>query len=343
MGCGRPYNHWLQSPLAKPWPALSEWFRRDAPANGGAPVCAGYLTNHGAYLMQLMGEYYRGYLENQKLFIHGVCPKDDVFIWTDTDERTQATAEAIVVGLAPQCSNDNSRITIKGDPYPYKKDSACKKPNPDPLFHPTATTENRLKNCSLDPKKMPTLDGLTQPLTSQMDKAQEILQCCSSALCKSEHPPLQTCQLPQLTSRIEPNPSETTPQRVQASVRGGLNIAQSFAEILLLQYAEFGLDDPQRGTGQNFGFNRANKPDMLDVLKIHTQVFDRVQRDKYVSLRQGGNLLYHLSHAVEYQMAAKRSSLILGMIPLSLTSQESSICTGNFLNTPMTICRRGVL
>jgi hypothetical protein len=42
------------------------------------------------------------------------------------------------------------------------------------------------------------------------------------------------------------------------------------------------------------------------------------------------------------QMAAKRSSRMLGTIPTSPTSQESSICTGNFLNTPMTICRREV-
>jgi Histidine phosphatase superfamily (branch 2) len=95
-------NEWLQSSSAVPtWPALSEWFRLDAPPSGGAPVCAGYLTNHGAYLMRLMGAYYRHYLENEKLFTPGLCPKDDVFIWTDVDERTQATAEAIVGGLAP--------------------------------------------------------------------------------------------------------------------------------------------------------------------------------------------------------------------------------------------------
>jgi 4-phytase / acid phosphatase len=44
----------------------------------------------------------------------------------------------------------------------------------------------------------------------------------------------------------------------------------------------------------------ANKADMLDILQIHTQVFKKVQRDEYVSLRQGGNLLYHLSYAVEH-------------------------------------------
>jgi 4-phytase/acid phosphatase len=288
-------NEWLQSSSATPtWPALSEWFRRDAPPNDGAPVCAGYLTNHGAYLMRLMGVYYRHYLENEKLLIPGLCQKDDVFIWSDIDERTQATAEAIVGGLAPQCS---ARITIKGDPNPYIKRALCNKTtNPDPLFHPTTTTENKLKNCSLDPKKMPTLDGLTQALKPQIEKAQAILKCCSKELCGRERPALEACQLSQLSSSIEPTSEKATPQHVQASVKGGLNIAQSLAEILMLEYAQFGLVDH----GQKFGFGRANEPDMLDILKIHTQVFTKVQRDDHVALRQGGNLLHHLSYAIEH-------------------------------------------
>jgi hypothetical protein len=114
---------------------------------------------------------------------------------------------------------------------------------------------------------MPTLDDLTQALKPQVVKAQAILKCCLKELCKREHPPLQTCALPELRSSIDPNPNESsTPQHVAAKAKGGLNIAQSFAEILMLEYAEFGL----AGGGQNFGFGRAHKPDMLDILQIHT-------------------------------------------------------------------------
>jgi 4-phytase/acid phosphatase len=69
-------------------------------------------------------------------------------------------------------------------------------------------------------------------------------------------------------------------------------VAQSFAEILLLQYA-------QEFRGDEFGFGKADKEKMLDVLRLHTAVFDKVQRAKYVAGRQGANLLYHIVYALK--------------------------------------------
>jgi 4-phytase/acid phosphatase len=281
-------NKWRR-PLQPNWPTLAEWFSRDAPPGGGAPVCPGYLTNHGQKLMEFMGAYYRQYLDNQKLFNPGLCPKDDVFIWTDRDERTRATAEALVVGLAPQCT-----ITIKGSgPPPH----ICKKPQqgPDPLFHPTSTTDQNLRNCTLDPKRMPTLDDRAEVFKLQVPKAQVVLECCSIELCKSENPPRQSCVLPELRSWFEPNPNKSSIPRQAASVKGGLNIAQSFAEILMLQYA-------QGFEGLKFGFGRpeATKANMLEMLQIHTEVFKQLQRAQYVAQQQGDNLLYHISYAIEH-------------------------------------------
>jgi 4-phytase / acid phosphatase len=287
-------NKWRQ-PRERKWPALAEWFRRDAPPRGGAPICRDSLTNHGAKLMQLMGAYYRDYLDKEKLLTPNLCPKDDVFIWTDLDERTRATAEALVVGLAPQCSS----VAIKGDPNPEKKDPRCKKPEqgPDPLFHPTTTTDEKLQECLLDPNRMPILDDHTEVLKRQVPRAQAVLECCSTALCERENPPPRTCVLPELRSWFEPNPNESsTPQHVAASVKGGLNIAQSFAEILMLQYAQ-GFGDQEFG----FGLPEPNrKPMMLELLQIHTEVFKQLQRAHHVAQQQGDNLLYHLSYAVEH-------------------------------------------
>jgi 4-phytase/acid phosphatase len=39
---------------------------------------------------------------------------------------------------------------------------------------------------------------------------------------------------------------------------------------------------------------------MLEVLKIHTKVFNKLQRNERVAARQGTNLLYHLTHAIQY-------------------------------------------
>jgi len=301
-------RHGVRSPLQTP-DELNKWRRSPDPKWPDFGVCRGYLTNpHGANLIKLMGAYYRNYLNDQKLYISRQCPKDDAFIWTDVDQRTRATAEALVVGLGlddgePQCG----RLPIKGDPIPHKEDPAdCKKvdEDPDPLFHPTKAEKN-LPKCSLDPTKVDrsvgNLDDLKRTLKPQLAKAQYILQCCSSNLCKAENPGRQTCELQVLRSWIEPNPNtDPDPQHVSVSVKGGLGDAQSFAEILMLEYA-------QGFTGQAFGFGRANEADgraneadMLDILKIHTGVFDKVQRASYVAQRQGDNLLYHIAYAVEY-------------------------------------------
>ncbi|MGH6834311.1 MAG: histidine-type phosphatase [Methylocella sp.] len=293
-------RHGVRSPLQKP-DELNKWRRSPEPKWPDFGVCPGYLTNpHGANLIKLMGAYYRKYLNDEKLFTPGQCPKDDVFIWTDVDQRTRATAEALVVGLAdgsPQCSG----FSIKGDPNPHKEDPGdCKKAaeDPDPLFHPTQAEKN-LPKCFLDPTKVDlsvgTLDDLKRTLKPRLAKTQDILKCCSNDLCEREHPPRRTCELPELRSWLEPNLTDNAdPQHVSASLKGGLGIAQTFAEILMLEYAH-------GFTGQRFGFGRpeATEANMLDILQIHTEVFKKVQRACYVAQQQGDNLLYHLTYAVQ--------------------------------------------
>ncbi|MGB6177538.1 MAG: histidine-type phosphatase, partial [Methylocella sp.] len=282
-------RHGVRSPLQNT-DDLNQWRRSPDPQWPDWGVKSGELTRKGATLIKLMGEYYRKYL-NDKIFTPGQCPKDDVFIWADFDERTRATAAALVVGLAAGKPPRPCTFPIKVDHN-----------HPDPLFHPTQA-EKILPKCSLDPKEVHrsvgNLDDLKRKLKPQLAKTQNILQCCSSKLCESEHLPPQTCELQDLRSWIEPNPNiNPDPQHVSVKVKGGLGDAQSFAETLMLEYA-------QGFSGQDFGFGRVTPADMLDttldILKIHTGVFDKVQRRaSYVAQRQGDNLLYHIAYAVEY-------------------------------------------
>jgi 4-phytase / acid phosphatase len=268
-------NNWRRPPTKPDWPD----FR----------VCPGYLTGPGTELVRLMGEYYRSeIIDKENLFSPGQCPEDQVFIWSDVDQRTRRTAEALVAGL--ECTGH----AIKGDPSPSDPDPACgaKKADPDLLFHPT-----RSPACSLDSKKVEAcgagLPGLEQELRPQIDKAQNLLDCCSVDLCEEEGPGRQTCELHDLHSWIEPNSANPDPR--SASVKGQLGHAQSFAEMLMLQYA-------QGFSGQDFAFGRSQSDPqghMLELLEIHTGVFRVIQREcKEVAQRQGENLLYHIAYAI---------------------------------------------
>ncbi len=160
----------------------------------------------------------------------------------------------------------------------------------DPLFHPSEA----LPGCKLEPERVKNAVGDLNPLAKQYNHQivaeQNVLQYCSRQLCEKpgcvgSTPPPSSCTLPML-------PSCTDAAKGQASIKGGLGVAQSFAEILFLQYA-------QGVHGSEFGFGKADKEKMLDILRLHTAVFDKVQRAKYVAERQGSNLLHHIVYALE--------------------------------------------
>jgi 4-phytase / acid phosphatase len=282
-------RHGVRAPLQTK-EALNQWRKSPQPDWPDFGVCMGYLTAPGAELMTLMGDDYR---ENPKLlkeaFPGGQCPKDKIFIWSDVDQRTRATAEALLKGL--HCSG----ILIKGDPVPGKSDPCdcaknanCKKEDPDPLFHPTKSDQ---LNCRLDPEEVKAcgLDGLAVNLNDQISQVQSMLNCCSTELCQKEKPPLTDCKLQNLKSLVEPSSRRSS--ELQASVKGQLGIAQSFSEILMLEYAQ----------GSEVGFDDTPKDRVMDLLSIHTGVFKVVQREcPEIATRQGSNLLYHMAYAIAH-------------------------------------------
>jgi hypothetical protein len=94
-------RHGVRSPTGKldelnhyssqPWPLWS--------------VPPGYLTEHGAQLMTLMGAYDRALLAEEGLLTQNGC--EDAArtrILADSDQRTRETGRALATGLAPGCN-----------------------------------------------------------------------------------------------------------------------------------------------------------------------------------------------------------------------------------------------
>ena len=246
-----------------PWPA---WYC------GGGPdymkACdRGQLTPKGRTLARQMGTYYKKYLD---MLLPQNCPADDqVFFWADLDERTKSTSIALLHGFRPNC--DIARYF-----------HTTSKPT-DRIFHPVDGA-----NCKLDVKaaenailsRVPNRDltaYVTNSLGAERTIAQSSLKCCKQALCNNIcGSSAATCTLPGL-------PTCLAPEADKLPLGGGLRIASTFAELLLLEYAN---GFPSKHVGWGIA-----RDQMIQTFRLHTAAFDLEQRTPYIAKLQGSRLL----------------------------------------------------
>jgi 4-phytase/acid phosphatase len=100
--------------VTPPGIAAAPWPKWDAPY--------GHLAVHGAEAIRLLGRFDRDSLAARGLLPVEGCPKaGTVSVWSDTDQRTIATGDALLEGMFPGCGIGNDHLA------PGSK---------DPLFHP---------------------------------------------------------------------------------------------------------------------------------------------------------------------------------------------------------------
>ncbi|MFN7085970.1 MAG: histidine-type phosphatase [Burkholderiales bacterium] len=250
--------------LAK-W-TVSEWPDFEVPP--------GHLTPRGGELMRLMGTYYRDYLAAQGLFARNGCPAATHVHWrADNEPRGRASAERMREGFAPGCD------------LPLHTMSARR----DPLFHPVEAGICRFDIEAARAAVMARVGGdfatLEKSSRETMHALQDILRCCTPKLCdKSFGGPGGPCTLPRLPTRLKVEPARVT-------LTGGMALASSFAEILLLEYGN-------GFRGRDFGFGRADPAKMREALVLHALALDIVQATPYIARRQGSMLLDRLIRAL---------------------------------------------
>jgi 4-phytase / acid phosphatase len=242
--------------------------------------CApGQLTPRGYELAVQMGAYYRRYLSSLLPETPDKpCPEpDDLFVWADiTDERTRDTAHALLQGFRPGC-----------DPARYTHTQAPS----DPIFHPVGSC--RLDADRAEEEIRADLQKVLDGLRDELGLAQNVLQCCDQRLCAKvwgetcwAGPPPHSCQLDTLPTCVVRSPNSSAASKVQLG--GGLRIASTFAEILLLEYAN-------GFRGAEFGWNRVTTPEQLSALfRLHTAAFGLEQRTHAIARSQGSALLQRI-------------------------------------------------
>src|SRR5262249_47517861 len=136
---------------------------------------------------------------------------------------------------------------------------------------------------------------------SELKSAQDTLQCCRASLCEETWtdtcrglpppPPPRTCTLAdRLPSCLVRHPPSGTATQVELG--GALRIASTFAEILLLEYAN-------RFPDKDVGWGRIKRAQMTPLFRLHTAAFDLEQRTPYIAATQGSALLRRIHLALK--------------------------------------------
>jgi 4-phytase/acid phosphatase len=240
----------LAAYAARPWPTWS--------------AHPGYLTERGALLMRQFGAYYRRTYSGMAAFATSACPPANaVFIWADVDERTRATAQALVEGLSPGCNVPVHHVSGKTDPLF------------DPIPAPGKVDVDKSRASMVgaiggDPS------ALHDAYRSQFSLLDDVLGCRSSGKCK-------------VVSQV---PSSVTSKGDSglATLYGGIDLASTAVENLVLEYT-----DGQK----DVGWGQVDGRRLLDLLALHV-VQSRLEHGNFYTARvHSSNILMHIAATLE--------------------------------------------
>lgn len=264
-------RHGVRTPTA-PAAELANWAAQPWPARD-QPLAA--LTPRGAALARVMGRWYREYAATQGMIPAAGCPDPGaLFVYADVPERTRATAQALIDGFAPDCG------------FAVRTRQGAKV---DPVFHPLEAGVCRLDPLVAQTRVLERVGGdanrATRDLKAQFGALQSVLDCCKPALCLA-FGRAERCTLADLPTAITP-----VPDGAGLALIGALPIASTATELFLLEYLD-GLPMPDVGWG------RVTPAQIRDLLRLHTEQYDLMQRTPYLARRMGSALASRLANAV---------------------------------------------
>lgn len=257
------FRHGVRAPLEGEIGAMElarqPWPRWQTPAS--------VLTPHGREGMRLLGVYDRERYSALGLLPKTGCPTDgSVSIWTNTEQRTIASGQALAEGLAPNCH------LIVGHQPPGSE---------DPLFHPIEAHAVPFDAKEAVREVIAQTGGpakLTAPYRDAIRSMESILDCRAAG-----------CDIAATPSSLTPGSDGRS-----MNLKGSIAITSGTAEVFLLQYAE-GMPLDQVGWG------RATRERIAEISRLHALLFDIHARPDYMARRIAGPMVQHvlamLAHA----------------------------------------------
>jgi len=243
---------------AKPWPVWE--------------VPPGNLTLHGATLMTMMGASYRAHYAAAGLLPSSGCPAaDSVYVWADIDQRTKATATALLDGLAPNCglaSHDNGSAE-------------------DPLFDPlpqiakadpATASASVLGSVGEDPQ------ALLAANADSFARLDAILGCGAAACRRMSSVPIAL---------------ESSRATGLAGLGGALDLAGTAVEDFILAYAD---GKPL----SEVGWGAVDHATLLELTRLRSLRFTLTNEAPYISRARGSNLLAHTLATIDQAATGAR-------------------------------------
>ena len=209
-------RHGIRPPTQSP-ETLKAWSLRSWPRWDTKP---GHLTKRGASLIQAEWTEIRQSLAFNNLLPATQCPDPgSVFIYADNEERTLATAEAMLEGLAPGCG---MKVT-HGDEAN------------DPIFHPVRS--GLMSAPVLSEEERSRLVRALSSVQSDMDRrVAELASLLGPAAADLCGPGQFPCTLSDMPTTLHVPKAGS---RGNVALSGGLALASTTAEILLLESLEW--------------------------------------------------------------------------------------------------------
>jgi 4-phytase/acid phosphatase len=248
-------------------------FPSNGPGGWNAPD--GNLTPEGAVLVQAFGSIERSLYAAKGIVSASGCPRpNEEFVWADNaDERTQATATALLAGLYNGCSFSHY----------YSTSSAA-----DPLFSAPVSLPNPVAAIQavyahMGANSTGNFTAVKSYAASLLNQMQNVLNCCSTALCTSNG--LSSgCTFPQL-------PWSVTSSSGSLSLNGPLGTGSSTAQIFELEY-ENGFK------GSNLGFGLMAEPNVQELEQLYTLKYDLFDRSPVLAQQNGSMIAQQMLNAV---------------------------------------------
>lgn len=210
-------RHGLRAPLASPTSTLgkitpNQWPQWDTPAS--------YLTTRGGVLESYFGHYFSEWLVDNKLLTENTCPSEnEVYIYTNSLQRTIATGQYFTVGAFPGCIV----------PIIHKE----KLGTMDPIFFPVISDDNpEFKQAAITSINQTAhakgIEGLNQKLNNTYQDLSNIINYTQSTNCLTD----KQCDFTDLPTKI------IIEKGKEPGITGPLRTGTSIADAFILQYYE---------------------------------------------------------------------------------------------------------
>lgn len=227
------------------------------------PVQPGWLTPHGEQAIVQLARFDAG---QYAALLPAACPTGGVRIVADTDERTMRTAQVYAAALSAACpmaveNAGEGQVDPRFSPFEVQ-----------PVLDPAAAVS--AARASLPVGGLAELDTTNAVRLSLLDT---VLGCCVAPACHDAGP----CHLADQPTAIDAG-------KGRVRITGGLAVAASLAQTLLLEYAD---GKPMA----DVGWGRVSAAQITDLSSLHALEFALTARPTAIAAHGAGALLQDVS------------------------------------------------